>query len=84
MAGCDADFFLMYGTAIVRGKVVRFQLPPVLAKAHKRHATTQMSDEEVINFVESKRRALALRRAQPYLENRSWYLHPQARDLAAQ
>ena len=47
---------------------MRFRLPPALAKAHKRNASKTMTDQEAIEFVESKRRALALRRAKPYLE----------------
>jgi hypothetical protein len=60
----------MHATAIVRGKLVQFRLSPGLARAHKRNAGKTMSDQEAIAFVESKRRALALRRAQPYLESR--------------
>ena len=61
----------MTATAIVGGKVVKFQLPPALAKAHKRNVGKTMTDQEAIDFVESKRRELALRRAKPYLESRS-------------
>jgi hypothetical protein len=61
----------MHATAIVRGKVIRFELPPALAKAHKRNARKRMTEQEAIEFVESRRRDLALRRARPYLENRS-------------
>lgn len=61
----------MYATAIVNGKVVRFRLPPALAKAHKRNAGKTMTDQQAIEFVESKRRALALRKAKPYLEGHS-------------
>jgi hypothetical protein len=51
--------------------LIRFRLPPALAKAHKRNAGKTMTDQEAIDFVESKRRELALRRAKPYLESRS-------------
>ena len=61
----------MHATAIVGGKVVRFSLPPALAKVHKRNAGRRMTDQEAVDFVESKRRQLALRRAKPYLEGRS-------------
>ncbi len=50
---------------------MRFRLPPSLAKAHKRNAGKTMTDQEAIEFVESKRRALALRRAKSYIEGRS-------------
>jgi hypothetical protein len=61
----------MYASAIVRGKVVRFRLSPALARAHKRNAGKTMTNPEAIDFVEAKRRTLALRRARPYLESRS-------------
>jgi hypothetical protein len=61
----------MFAQAIVGGKLIRFRLPPALAKAHKRNAGKTMTDQEAIDFVESKRRELALRRAKPYLESRS-------------
>ena len=60
----------MFAKAIVGGKVIRFRLPPALARAQKRNAGTTMTDEQVIEFVEAKRRELALRRARPYLESR--------------
>lgn len=61
----------MYATAIIGGKLVRFRLPPALAKAHRRNAGQTLTAKEAIRFVESKRRELALRRAKPYLEGRS-------------
>ncbi len=61
----------MFAQAIVGGKLIRFRLPPELAKCHKRNAGKTMTDQEAIDFVESKRRELALRRAKPYLESRS-------------
>jgi len=61
----------MYGTAIVKGKLVRFRLPEALARARKRNAGQTMTDGEAIAFVEAKRRETALRRAQPYFESRS-------------
>ena len=48
----------MYGTAIVRGKVVRFRLPEALARAHQRNSGQTMTSEEAIVFVEAKRREL--------------------------
>ena len=60
----------MYATAIVGGKAAKFALPSALAKAHKRNAGRMMTDQEAVNFVETKRRQLALRRAKPYLEGR--------------
>jgi len=60
----------MYATAIVRGNVVRFRLPEALARAHKRNAGKSMTARQAIEFVETKRRESALRRAQPYLEGR--------------
>jgi hypothetical protein len=61
----------MYATAIVGGKVVKFALPTALAKAHRRNPGRTMTDQQAVDFVEAKRRQLALRRAKPYLEGRS-------------
>jgi hypothetical protein len=60
----------MYANAIVAGKLIRFRLSPELARAHRANAGKTMSDNEVIEFVEKRRRALALRRARPYLASR--------------
>lgn len=60
----------MKATAIVGGKVVKFALPPALAKAHQRHAGQTMTDQQAVEYVEAKRRQSALRRAKPYLEGR--------------
>lgn len=60
----------MYAKAIVGGKLVRFRLSPALARAHRANAGKAMSDGQVINFVETRRRSLALRRAKPYLASR--------------
>ena len=57
----------MTATAIVRGKVVKFRLSPALARAQKRNAGRTLSDEGAVKQVEAKRRAAALRTAQPYL-----------------
>ncbi len=62
---------VMYATAIVEGRVVRFKLSPALARAHRENRGRTMTDREAIEFVESKRRARVLRRARPYLESRS-------------
>jgi hypothetical protein len=60
----------MYAKAIVDGKLVRFRLSPELARVHRANAGKSMTDAEAVEFVEQKRRALALRRAQPYLASR--------------
>lgn len=62
---------VMYATAVVDGKVVRFRLSPALARAHRENRGKTMTDQEAVEFVERKRRARALRRAKPYLESRS-------------
>ncbi len=61
---------VMYATAVVEGKVVRFRLSPALARAHRENRGKTMTDQEAVAFVERKRRARALRRAKPYLESR--------------
>ena len=63
---------VMYATAVVEGKVVRFKLSPALARAHRqnRGKTRTMTEGEAVAFVEAKRRARALRRARPYLASR--------------
>ncbi len=61
----------MQAKAIVGGKLVKFKLSPELARAHLANAGRTMTDAEAVACVEKKRRALALRRAKPYLENRS-------------
>jgi hypothetical protein len=61
---------VMYATAVVGGKVVRFKLSPALARAHRQNRGKVMTEAEAIAFVEAKRRARALRRARPYLASR--------------
>lgn len=61
---------VMYATAVVGGKVVRFKLSPALARAHRQNRGKSMTEAEAIAFVENKRRARALRRARPYLASR--------------
>jgi hypothetical protein len=57
---------VMYATAVVGGKVVRFKLSPALARAHRQNRGTAMTDAEAVAFVESKRRAgAAARQALP-------------------
>jgi len=56
---------VMYATAVVDGKVVRFKLSPALAQAHRKNRGKSMTDREAVEFVEAKRRARALRRARP-------------------
>ena len=62
---------VMYATAIVEGKVVRFKLSSALARAHRQNRGKTMTEGEAVAFVEAKRRARALRRARPYLASRS-------------
>lgn len=62
---------VMYATAVVDGKVVRFKLSPALARAHRENRGKTLSEREAVVFVEGRRRARALRRARPYLESRS-------------
>jgi hypothetical protein len=61
---------VMYATAIVEGKVVRFTLSPTLARAHRQNRGKTMTEGEAVAFVEAKRRARALRRARPYRGSR--------------
>jgi hypothetical protein len=61
----------MQAKAIVGGRQVNFPLSPERARAHRANAGKTMTDKESVAFVEKKRRALALRRARPYLESRS-------------
>jgi hypothetical protein len=61
---------VMHATAIVGGKVVRFKLSPALARAHRQNRGKTMTEAEAVAFVETKRRARALRRAKPYLASR--------------
>ena len=61
---------VMYATAVVGGKVVRFKLSPALARAHRQNRGQTMTEAEAVAFVETKRRARALRRARPYLASR--------------
>ena len=61
---------VMYATAVVEGKVVRFRLSPALARAHRQNRGKTMTEGEAVAFVEAKRRARALRRARPYLASR--------------
>src|SRR5262245_116088 len=61
---------VMYATAVVGGKVVRFKLSPALARAHRQNRGKAMTEAEAVAFVETKRRARALRRARPYLARR--------------
>ena len=61
---------VMYATAVVGGKVVRFKLSPALARAHRQNRGKSMTEAGAVAFVETKRRARALRRARPYLASR--------------
>ena len=62
---------VMFATAVIEGKVVRFRLSPALARAHRQNRGKTMTEGEVVAFVEAKRRARALRRARPCLASRS-------------
>lgn len=59
----------MKGTTIVRGKVLKCPLPASVAAAWKANAGKTMTDQEAIDFVEAKRREMALRKAKPYLDH---------------
>jgi hypothetical protein len=61
---------VMYATAVVGGKVIRFKLSSALARAHRQNRGKAMTEGEAVAFVETKRRARALRRARPYLASR--------------
>jgi hypothetical protein len=61
---------VMYATAVVGGKVVRFKLSPALARAHRQNRGKVMTEADAVAFGEAKRRARALRRARPYLAGR--------------
>jgi hypothetical protein len=61
---------VMYVTAVVGGKVVRFKLSPGLVRAHRQNRGKALSETESVAFVEAKRRARALRRVRPYLASR--------------
>ena len=61
---------VMYATAVVEGRVVRFKLSPALARAHRQNRGKTMTEGEAVVFVEAKQRARALRRARPYLASR--------------
>ena len=60
----------MYAKAIVGGKLIRFRLSTELARAHHANAAKMVSEDQVIEFVENRRRSLALRRAKPYIASR--------------
>jgi ribosomal protein S19 len=62
---------VMFATAVVEGKVVRFKLSPALTRAHRQNRGKTLTEGEAVAFVEAKRRARALRRARPYLASRS-------------
>src|SRR5438067_700541 len=61
----------MHATAVVEGKVVQFKLSPALARAHRENRGKTITEQQAGAFVETKRRARALRPAKPYLESRS-------------
>ena len=49
---------------------LHFKLSPALARAHRQNRGKAMTETEAVAFVETKRRARALRRARPYLASR--------------
>jgi hypothetical protein len=53
---------VMYATAVVGGKVIRFKLSPALVRAHRRNRGKTMIESEAAAFVANKRRTRALRR----------------------
>ena len=53
---------VMYATAVVGGKVVRFKLSPALARAHRQNRGKTMTEGDAVAFVATKRRARAGRR----------------------
>jgi hypothetical protein len=60
----------MTATAVIEGKVIRLDLSPALAQAHRVNASRTMTDLQAVAFVERKRKARALKRAKPYVEDR--------------
>jgi hypothetical protein len=61
----------MTGTAIVKGKIIRFRLSKGLALAQSRNRGKSMAERQAVEFVETKRRRRLLRSAKPYLEAHS-------------
>jgi hypothetical protein len=53
-------------TAIVQGKVVRFQVSPSLARAHRKNRDRPMIETGAVAFGEAKHCASALRRARAW------------------
>jgi hypothetical protein len=54
---------VVYATAIVEGKVVRFKLSTSLARAHRKNRDRTMTETDAVAFVEAKHRAGGMRRA---------------------
>jgi hypothetical protein len=61
----------MTGTAIVRGKLVKFSLPASLARAQRRNRGKTMTDQQAVDFVEHQRQRRLLRTVRAYLESSS-------------
>ena len=61
---------VMYATAVVGGKIIRFKLSPALVRAHRQNRGKAVTESEAVVFVGIRRRARALRRARPYLASR--------------
>ena len=60
----------MKTTAIVRGKVISFDLSPGMAAAHRRNKGKCMGEVEAIEYVESKRSQHVRKRMSAYVKNR--------------
>lgn len=69
-ATCRATIRGMKTTAIVRGKVISFDLSPGMAAAHRRNKGKCMGEVEAIEYVESKRSQHVRKRMSAYVENR--------------
>lgn len=54
---------VMYATAVVGGKIVRFKLSAALARAHRQNCGRMMAEAEAIAFVTAKRGARGRRRS---------------------
>jgi hypothetical protein len=62
---------VMYATAVVGGKIVRFKLSPALVRAHRQNRGKAMTESQAVAFVGTGRRARTLRRGRPYPASRS-------------
>ena len=67
---CRATIKGMKTTAIVRGKVISFDLSPGMAAAHRRNKGKCMGEVEAIEYVESKHSQHVRKRMSAYVKNR--------------